>query len=126
MSDPNGDAKMSKADRENLLKIARMRERVTKSALLEVGAQLLVDLDKQLESSYGFDQDQVWRESIEIASQAAKEAQAKVRERCRELGIPDRFAPSISTPGWRSLGSNQQGTADRVANVSSHASRRHD
>jgi hypothetical protein len=104
MSEPDGSAKMTKADRENLLRVARMRERVTKSGLQEVGAQLLVDLDKQLESSYSFDQDKIWRESIEMARQAAQEAQAKVKERCRELGIPDRFAPSIYRPGWISTG----------------------
>jgi hypothetical protein len=111
MSDPDGGAKMSKADRENLLRVARMRERVTKSGLAEVGAQLLVDLDKQLESSYSFDQDAIWRESIAIATQAADEAQAKVRERCRELGIPDRFAPKISRPHWHSAG--QQASKER-------------
>jgi hypothetical protein len=110
MSD-SGGAKMTKADRENLLKIARLRERVTKSGLLEAGAQLLVDLDKQLEATYHFDQDQVWQESLAIATQAAKEAQAKVKERCRELGIPDRFAPSIYRPGWCSTG--QQATKER-------------
>jgi hypothetical protein len=38
------------------------------------------------------------------AVEAAKAAQEKVRERCRELGIPDRFAPRISSPGWNSCG----------------------
>jgi hypothetical protein len=114
-SDPNENAKMSKADRESLLKIARLRERVTKSGLAEVGAQLLVDLDKQLDTTYSFDQDKIWAESLAIATQAAQEAQAKVRERCRELGIPSRFAPSIYRPGWCSTG--QQATKERRTEI---------
>lgn len=95
---------MNKTDRESLLRIARMREKVTKSGLAEAGAQLLVDLDTQLATSYKFDSDEIWKEALHLANQAAKAAQAEVQKRCRELGIPDRFAPSISGPGWRSMG----------------------
>jgi hypothetical protein len=100
----NNNGKMTKGDREDLLRIAKMRERVTKSGLIEAGAQLLVDLDKQLESRYSFDSDEIWKEAMKAADEAAKAAQVLVQERCRELGIPDRFAPRISLPSWGNAG----------------------
>ncbi|SRR5260221_3380015 len=86
---------MTNKEQTNLLSIAKLREKVTKSNLEEVGAQLLVDLDKQLDSFYSFDSDETWKEAHRIADEARKEAQAKVEERNRQLGIPDRFAPSL-------------------------------
>jgi|ERR1700730_5262688 hypothetical protein len=86
---------MTTKEQTNLLSIARMRERVTKSQLEEVGAQILVDLDKQLDAYYSFNSDEILKEAHRIADEACKEAQAKVEERNRELGIPERFAPSL-------------------------------
>jgi len=86
---------MTNKEQSNLLSIAKMRERVTKSQLEEVGAQLLVDLDKQLDAYYSFDSDEIWKQAHRIADEACKEAQTKVKERNRELGIPERFAPSL-------------------------------
>jgi hypothetical protein len=97
---------MTRADRESLLKIACARERVTKSGLIEAGAKLLADFDQQLEAAYSFDDDKIWKEAAQIALQVAEEAQAKVRERSRELGIPDQFEPSIHT-GWLSQGEQE-------------------
>ncbi len=94
---------MSKSDRDNLLRIAKMRERVAKSGLAEAGAQLLADLDKQLDTSYSFDSDEIWKEALRAAEQVVKEAQAKVKERSRALGIPERFAPGIYM-GWGRCG----------------------
>ncbi len=86
---------MTNKEQTNLISIAKLRERVTKSQLEEVGAQLLVDLDRQLDSYYSFDSDETWKEAHRIADEACKEAQTKVKERNRQLGIPERFAPSL-------------------------------
>jgi hypothetical protein len=86
---------MTKADRESLLKLARLRERVAKSGLIEVGKQLVADLEKQLDARYPFNRDEVWAEAVRAASEAFDQAQRKIEERSRQLGIPDRFAPSL-------------------------------
>lgn len=97
------NGQITKAEREDLLRVARLRERVTKSGIVELAAQLLADLEKQLDAGYPFDSDKVWQESYRIAEKPVTEAQAKVHVRCRELGIPDRFAPEIVTY-WRDQG----------------------
>jgi hypothetical protein len=94
---------MTAKEQSNLLHIAKLRERTTKSGLAEVGAQLLVDLDKQLDSDYAFNSDAVWQEAKSVVDQAVSEAQAKIQERSHQLGIPDRFAPRISHT-WTSQG----------------------
>jgi len=90
-------------EQSNLISIAKLRERVTKSNLEEVGAQLLVDLDAQLDREYSFDDDAIWKEANAAVTQALAEAQTKIQERSRQLGIPNRFAPRISG-GWHSGG----------------------
>jgi hypothetical protein len=66
-----------------------MREKVTKSGLTEVGAQLLVDLDKQIESLYGFDRDEIWKESLSIACETARCMRFSHRTVGRALGTQD-------------------------------------
>ena len=52
---------------------------------------------------YRFDDDRVWSEATKIADAAVAKAQEQIRARCREIGIPDRFAPSISL-AWHHRG----------------------
>jgi hypothetical protein len=40
--------------------------------------------------------DHVWAEAAKIAKAAVSKTQEQIKARCREIGIPDRFAPSIS------------------------------
>jgi hypothetical protein len=100
MNAKNGQ--MTKVDRESLLKV--MRERVTKSSLAEADAQLLADLEKQMDAEYYYDLDKIWKESLSISLEAAKQAQQQVHERCRELEIPYMFAPQIRGPDWCPFG----------------------
>jgi len=94
---------MTKADRESLLKLARLRERVSKSGLIEVGKQLLADLEQQFDTTYPFNRDEVWTEAVREAKELVKEAQKRVIERNRTLGIPARFAPKIEV-SWYDAG----------------------
>ena len=45
---------------------------------------------------YAFDQDEVWEQATKAAEAVVAKAQAQVHARCRELKIPDRFAPNLS------------------------------
>src|SRR5580704_15256806 len=100
----NSTAAITKTERSDLLKIAKLREKVSKTGLDEAGARLLVDLDSQLDTSYSFDSDEIWQQAHDLAKKAIEDAQATVVARCRELGIPDRFGPRISGGYWISQG----------------------
>ena len=54
---------------------------------------------------YTFDQDEVWQKATQEAQRVVQESQATIAKRCKELGIPHAFAPSISA-SWQGRGEN--------------------
>lgn len=95
---------MSKSERDDLAKVARLRARVAKSKVAQREAELLADVEDQLAATYKFDDD-AWADVTRAAKVAVQTAQAEVERRCRDLGIPDRFAPSLSLQ-WYGRGEN--------------------
>ncbi len=94
---------MTKGEREDLQRLVRQREKVLKSAAKLRSSELLADFENQMASEYSFDQDAVWAEAMKAADAEVDKAQKRVSARCRELGIPERFAPSLSLD-WRHRG----------------------
>jgi hypothetical protein len=94
---------MTRDERENLQRLVRQREKVMKSAAKQRSAELLADFENQMGQEYSFDQDEVWEQATRAAEAVIAKAQAQVQARCRELKIPDRFAPSLSLQ-WRHRG----------------------
>jgi|SRR5271166_2973520 len=87
---------MTRAEREDLQRLVRQREKVLRSAAKQRSAELIADFENQLGSEYAFDDDAVWQKAVQEVEPEVRKAQAKVAVRCRELGIPERFAPSLS------------------------------
>jgi hypothetical protein len=96
-------AMMTKGEREDLQRLIRQREKVLKSAAKQRSAELLADFENQMGQEFSFDQDEVWAEARKVAAIEVAKAQDRVAARCRELGIPDGFAPSLSL-GWHHRG----------------------
>jgi hypothetical protein len=90
-------AVMSKGEREDLQRLIRQREKVLTSAAKHRSAELLADFENQMGQEYAFDQDEV------AAEREVAKAQKLVAARCRELGIPDQFAPSLEL-AWHHRG----------------------
>ncbi|UXS69187.1 hypothetical protein FY145_01195 [Agrobacterium tumefaciens] len=111
---------MTRADRDTLVKIARQRERVAKSEAKARAAQLMADFEKQLDTRYHYDQNEIWAESVKAAKIAIDEAKAKVAAECERLGIPKEFAPDINL-GWRESG--RQATKEERAEMRRVATR---
>jgi hypothetical protein len=94
---------MSKSEREDLQRLVRQRERVLKSAAKQRSTELLADFENQMGQQYSFDQDEIWERATEVAEREVAKAQKQVEARCRELGIPDQFAPSLNL-AWHARG----------------------
>jgi hypothetical protein len=95
---------ITKGEREDLQRLIRQRERVLKSAAKQRSAELLADFENQMGQEYSFDQDPVWKKAKEIAERGAAKAQKMIAAQCCvELGIPERFAPSLELR-WRGRG----------------------
>ena len=86
---------MTKGEREDLQRLIRQRERVLKSAAEQRSAELLADFENQMGSEFAFDDDAIWQEVMRDAEREVARAKQRIAARCRELGIPDRFAPSV-------------------------------
>jgi hypothetical protein len=87
---------------EDLQRLVRQREKVLKSAAKQRSAELLADFENQMGQRFRFDQDEVWAEASKVARAAVARANEQIKARCREIGIPDRFAPVEI--GWRFSG----------------------
>ena len=107
-------ASMTKSERAELGALIRKREKVMKTAARERSAQLLADFEAQSAKIYDFNDDDVWKEATRTAQLAAEQAKEAIAARCRELGIPPEFAPSVSF-GW--YGRGQNAVADRRAEL---------
>jgi hypothetical protein len=94
---------MPRGEREDLQRLVRQRGKVLKSAAQQRSAELLADFENQMGQEYAFDQDEVWKKAIETVEPLVEKAQAQIAKRCRELGIPDRFAPSVDL-SWSARG----------------------
>jgi hypothetical protein len=103
---PAEGARMTAKERTDLMAMARMRSRVAKAQVAQRAAELEADFEEQLGTIYEFDRDEVWREAVRLASEAAAAASKVINDRCAELGIPPEFAPSLSGPGWYNRGAN--------------------
>jgi hypothetical protein len=86
---------MNKSEREDLQKLIRQREKVLKSAARQRSAELIADFENQMGSEYSFDQDEVWEQAVKALEPVVRKAQEQIARRCRELGIPERFAPDL-------------------------------
>jgi hypothetical protein len=98
--------KMTKGERVELGQLIRKRERVMKSYAAERAAQMLAEFDRQSAQIFAFDDDQVWAKATDEAKRMVDKSNKVIADRCRELGIPEEFAPSL-TFGWEERGQNQ-------------------
>jgi hypothetical protein len=94
---------MTKCEREDLQRLIRQREKVLKSAARQRSAELLADFENQMGQEFSFDQDEVWAEAARLAKAVVDKAGEQIKARCREIGIPDRFAPRLGL-SWRNRG----------------------
>lgn len=95
---------LTKSERDDLVKITRERGRVAKSRVEAVKAELVADVEKKLSEEFKA-RDEMWRDGIEIAEQAVREANAQIQRVCEERGVPADFRPSVDL-AWRSRGRN--------------------
>jgi len=86
---------MTKGERGDLQRLVRQREKAMKSGAKLRSTELLADFENQLASEFRFDDDAVWAEAAKEAQTEIDRAQKRIAARCQELGIPDRFAPSL-------------------------------
>lgn len=96
--------KLTRAERDDLVRVARLRAKVARSSIAAREAELLAEVEEQLSEAYRFDDD-AWQDLTATAEDAVRRADAEVAARCAELGIPERFRPSLRVL-WFGRGEN--------------------
>ncbi len=94
---------MTKSERDDLQRLVRQREKVLKSNAKLRSKELLADFENEMAAEYAFDDDTVWAQAAKAAEVEVAKAQKRVAARCLELGIPERFAPSLDL-SWNHRG----------------------
>lgn len=105
---------MTKGERAELGSLIRKREKVMKMGARERSAALLAEFDAASAKIFHWDEDAVWQRAQAEAERAVKAAQESVEQRCRDMGIPAEFAPSLQLY-WSGRGHNA--AADRRAEL---------
>jgi hypothetical protein len=98
-------SKMTNRERTDLISLCKQRARVAKQMAGHRAAELMADFEARLATEYAWDDDETWAEAHRITDDAIADANAMITQRCRDLGIPKRFAPSIDG-FWRGRGEN--------------------
>ena len=76
-----------------------------KSQAEERSALLLAEFDAQSAKIHHYDDDAVWKQVHADAEAAVEQARQQIADRCKQLGIPEEFAPDLSF-GWYGRGHN--------------------
>lgn len=98
-------AAISRAEREDILRVARQREKVAKTAARRRTAELKADFEAKLAAEYHFDQRPTWQAAMTAARKVVADADRQVAEECEKLGIPRTFRPGINVY-WYERGEN--------------------
>lgn len=96
--------RLTRTERGDLQKIARMRARQSKAMLDARKAELLADLEEQLSAKFPAN-DPRWATVTSEAQKAVAQANDVIRGICQDEGVPLEFAPSLNL-SWYSRGEN--------------------
>ena len=97
--------KLSRNETHDLSMIIKDRTKVLRAHAEEQAAACMADFERQMAASYTFDQDEVWQKATKEALNVVQASQEAIAKRCKELGIPASFAPTISA-SWQGRGEN--------------------
>ena len=90
---------LSRSDRQDLIRIAKGRAKQAEREA-ETREKILVTEVLELMTAEYEARDRLWAEAVTIAEEYVAKANAEIRARCADLGIPPQHAPGIQV-GWR-------------------------
>lgn len=96
---------MTKGERQELSSLIRKREKVMKAQAEERSAALLAEFEAQSAKIHHYDEDPVWARLTQDAREAVDKARIELAARCKEMGIPEEFAPQLEFH-WHGRGHN--------------------
>jgi hypothetical protein len=108
---------ISKAERADLSRVARLQAKAAKSAVVQREAELLADLESELSTQYS-SQAAERSDVTEKMKAANNEANAEIERRCEQLGIKPEYQPRLLMY-WSSRGERSRCPAPRASQACS-------
>lgn len=100
------ERKMTKGERDDLIRLIKQRERVCKTAADQRSAAMLAEFEQKISAAHDFATNDVWKAATDAAIAAAKKANQEIEAEADNLGIPKEFQPKINF-GWARRGENE-------------------
>lgn len=97
--------RLHRSETHDLRMILKDRAKVLRAHVEETAAKLLGDFEHSMATIFAWDDDEVWKQATSQAAAVVADAQEKITKRCKQLGIPARFAPELEL-NWRGRGEN--------------------
>ena len=98
--------RMTKGERDDLIRLIKQRERVAKTAAAQRSAAMLAEFEQQITAVHKFDKNEVWKAAVDATVEAARKANEEVAAEAERLGIPEEFRPKLSFH-WERRGENE-------------------
>lgn len=87
--------RMTKAERDDLIRLIKQREKLARSAAEQRSAAMLAEFEQKITDLHPFDRNEVWTAAVEAVAEATEEANARIAAEAEKLGIPEEFRPSV-------------------------------
>jgi len=98
--------RMTKGERDDLIRLIKQRERVCKTAADQRSTAMLAEFEQKISAVHDFATNDVWKAASDAAIAAAKKANEEVEAEADKLGIPKEFQPKINF-SWARRGENE-------------------
>jgi hypothetical protein len=98
--------KMTKAERDDLVRLVKQRERVAKTAAEQRSAAMLAEFEQKISATHTFNNNEVWKAAVDASIAAARKANDEIKAEATRLGIPQEFQPSLNF-SWMRRGENE-------------------
>jgi hypothetical protein len=80
--------RMTKSERDDLVRLVKQREKLAKSAAEQRSAMMLADFEREIAAIHTFDKNEIWRAAMAAGLEAAQKANEAVVAEATRLGIP--------------------------------------
>lgn len=97
-------AEMTRAERNDLMGVVKLRARVARTQVAQHEARLLAQVEEELSAVYS-SREEAWRDVTVEAARHVEEADAKIAAICRDRGVREEFRPRLSL-AWYGRGAN--------------------
>jgi hypothetical protein len=91
---------MTKGERDQLIRVVRLRAKQAEREADMRAKVLLAEVQDQLTAEFDA-HDEMWKDAVKVAQEAAARANAHIKAQCAQLGIPDNQSPQLDV-SWRS------------------------